>query len=81
MFRYLQVDVLGWADVAMDTSTPAYKTRREMEAMFAKPVQAAEREAITQSQEASSGCLGVGFAVLEHLACHLPYHLAQHLLR
>ncbi len=29
---------LSWADVAMDTSTSAYKTRREMEAMFAAPV-------------------------------------------
>ncbi len=26
---------LSWADVAMDTSTDAYKVRREMEAMFA----------------------------------------------
>jgi predicted homoserine dehydrogenase-like protein len=25
---------LSWADVAMDTSTDAYKVRREMEAMF-----------------------------------------------
>jgi len=25
---------LSWADVAMDTATPAYKVRREMEAMF-----------------------------------------------
>ena len=29
---------LSWADVAMDTSTDAYKVRREMEAMFAPPV-------------------------------------------
>ena len=28
---------LGWADVAMDTSTNAYRTRKAMEAMFAKP--------------------------------------------
>jgi len=28
---------LTWADVAMDTSTQAYKVRREMEAMFASP--------------------------------------------
>jgi predicted homoserine dehydrogenase-like protein len=26
---------LSWADVAMDTSTPAYKVRNEMETMFA----------------------------------------------
>ncbi len=26
---------LSWADVAMDTSTPAYKVRHEMESMFA----------------------------------------------
>ncbi len=26
---------LSWADVAMDTSTPAYKVRSEMERMFA----------------------------------------------
>jgi len=26
---------LSWADVAMDTATPAYKVRKEMEAMFA----------------------------------------------
>jgi predicted homoserine dehydrogenase-like protein len=25
---------LSWADVAMDTSTPAYKVRSEMETMF-----------------------------------------------
>jgi predicted homoserine dehydrogenase-like protein len=29
---------LVWADVAMDTSTPAYQLRREMESMFARPV-------------------------------------------
>jgi predicted homoserine dehydrogenase-like protein len=29
---------LCWADVAMDTSTHAYKVRKEMEAMFAAPV-------------------------------------------
>jgi hypothetical protein len=28
---------LSWSDVAMDTSTAAYKTRREMEALFAAP--------------------------------------------
>jgi predicted homoserine dehydrogenase-like protein len=28
---------LSWSDVAMDTSTPAYKVRREMEALFAAP--------------------------------------------
>lgn len=31
---------LSWADVAMDTSTPAYRLRSEMEAMFAPAVQA-----------------------------------------
>ena len=25
---------LSWADVAMDTSTPAYRVRREMESLF-----------------------------------------------
>ena len=29
---------LSWSDVAMDTSTAAYKTRREMEALFAAPL-------------------------------------------
>ncbi|MEO6407235.1 MAG: Gfo/Idh/MocA family oxidoreductase [Burkholderiaceae bacterium] len=29
---------LGWDDVAIDTSTPAYRLRREMEAMFAPAV-------------------------------------------
>ena len=29
---------LGWADVAMDTSSPACRIRREMEAMFTPPV-------------------------------------------
>ncbi len=29
---------LSWADVAMDTSTPAYKVRREMEQLFAAPM-------------------------------------------
>ena len=28
---------LSWADVAMDTSTPAYRVRREMESLFAAP--------------------------------------------
>jgi predicted homoserine dehydrogenase-like protein len=28
---------LSWADVAMDTSTDAYRTRRAMEAMFSRP--------------------------------------------
>jgi predicted homoserine dehydrogenase-like protein len=28
---------LSWSDVAMDTSTAAYKTRREMESIFAAP--------------------------------------------
>ena len=28
---------LSWSDVAIDTSTPAYRTRREMEALFAAP--------------------------------------------
>ena len=28
---------LSWSDVAMDTSTAAYKTRREMETLFAAP--------------------------------------------
>jgi len=32
---------LSWADVAMDTSTDAYKVRREMENMFALPIQKA----------------------------------------
>ena len=32
---------LSWADVAMDTSTDAYKVRREMEEMFATPLQKA----------------------------------------
>ena len=31
---------LSWADVAMDTSTPAYRLRSEMEAMFAPAAQA-----------------------------------------
>ena len=30
---------LAWADVAMDESLPAYKVRREMEALFARPGQ------------------------------------------
>jgi len=29
---------LSWSDVTIDTSTPAYKTRREMEALFAAPL-------------------------------------------
>jgi predicted homoserine dehydrogenase-like protein len=29
---------LCWSDVAMDTATPAYKVRKEMEAMFAGPM-------------------------------------------
>src|SRR6478735_2034831 len=29
---------LSWSDVAMDTSTAAYKTRREMESLFAAPL-------------------------------------------
>ncbi len=28
---------LSWADVAMDTSTAAYRLRREMETLFAAP--------------------------------------------
>ena len=28
---------LGWADVAMDTSTHAYRIRRELESRFAAP--------------------------------------------
>ena len=32
---------LSWADVAMDTATDAYKVRREMESMFAAPLQKA----------------------------------------
>ena len=32
---------LSWADVAMDTTTDAYKVRHEMENMFASPVQKA----------------------------------------
>ena len=32
---------LSWADVAMDTSTDAYKVRQEMESMFASPLQRA----------------------------------------
>ena len=32
---------LSWEDVAMDTSTDAYKVRREMENMFALPLQKA----------------------------------------
>ena len=28
---------LSWSDVAMDTTTPAYKMRREMESIFAAP--------------------------------------------
>jgi predicted homoserine dehydrogenase-like protein len=28
---------LSWSDVAMDTSTHAYKIRKQMEAMFAEP--------------------------------------------
>jgi predicted homoserine dehydrogenase-like protein len=32
---------LTWADVAMDQSLPAYKVRREMEALFADSVQRA----------------------------------------
>jgi predicted homoserine dehydrogenase-like protein len=28
---------LSWADVAMDTTTNAYRTRRAMEEMFARP--------------------------------------------
>ena len=29
---------LSWADVAMDTSTSAYKIRRDMESMFSQPM-------------------------------------------
>lgn len=29
---------LSWSDVAMDTSTAAYKVRREMESLFAAPM-------------------------------------------
>ena len=32
---------LSWADVAMDTSTPAYKVRHEMEAMFSPAIKKA----------------------------------------
>lgn len=32
---------LSWADVAMDTSTPAYKVRNEMETMFSPAVKKA----------------------------------------
>ena len=32
---------LSWADVAMDTATDAYKVRREIESMFAAPLQKA----------------------------------------
>jgi predicted homoserine dehydrogenase-like protein len=32
---------LSWADVAMDTSTRAYKVRREMESLFAEPARKA----------------------------------------
>mgnify|MGYP006957784719 FL=1 len=32
---------LTWADVAMDESLPAYKVRREMEALFSRPGQSA----------------------------------------
>jgi predicted homoserine dehydrogenase-like protein len=32
---------LSWADVAMDTSTSAYKVRNEMESMFAPAAQKA----------------------------------------
>ena len=28
---------LGWSDVAVDTSTDAYRIRREMESLFAAP--------------------------------------------
>ena len=28
---------LSWADVAMDTTTDAYRIRREMESLFAAP--------------------------------------------
>jgi predicted homoserine dehydrogenase-like protein len=30
---------LGWSDVAMDTTTAAYRIRREMESMFASAPQ------------------------------------------
>ena len=29
---------LSWSDVAIDTTTPAYRLRREMEALSAPPV-------------------------------------------
>jgi predicted homoserine dehydrogenase-like protein len=29
---------LSWTDVAIDTATAAYRTRREMEALFAAPL-------------------------------------------
>ena len=32
---------LSWADVAMDTGTNAYRTRKAMEAMFAPPARKA----------------------------------------
>ena len=32
---------LSWADVAMDTTTHAYRTRRAMEDLFAPPVRKA----------------------------------------
>ena len=34
---------LSWSDVAMDTTTEAYKVRKEMEAKFARPTQEADR--------------------------------------
>ena len=33
---------LSWSDVAMDTTTEAYKVRKEMEAKFARPTQEAD---------------------------------------
>jgi len=37
---------LSWADVAIDTTTAAYKLRSEMEAMFAPSVRALHPTAI-----------------------------------
>jgi len=33
-----QGQILAWSDVAIDASLPAYRTRREMETLFAPPV-------------------------------------------
>ena len=52
-----QGDPLTWSDVAIDAQLPAYKTRREMEASFAAPV---ERTGIPSRVEPARGSTMAG---------------------